>query len=227
LTPKQFRWKNPEKRMKFLIGGLISLALIGKAEAAIWEFDLGGLGGSGLLGANEVDNLPNSFASGKEIGHNEIPGILYDDEQKVLEFHVGWGSHEVVQGANLTGQYLTSGLFGPATMSQNAPQALYTFDTSNGYVVTSNDPTGRTGFIHARVQLVDMGTYTVAAQEADLLGSRFYFNIMSTAFESGEIRGQLLSVIPEPAEYASVAAGALLVTGMLHRRWKLKKGVSN
>ena len=204
--------------MKLLVATLLCSAMAAPAQGAIWEIDLGGLAGEGLLGGNVIDNRADSGATGKEVGHNEIPGILYDDAANALEFHVGWGSHEIVKGRDLAGQYLTSALFGPASISENASQALYSFDSSNGYVPTVNDPTGRIGFIHARVQLVDLPGYTVAQQEADLLASRFYFSISSTAYETGEIRGQLLAAVPEPKEYALMTGAVLLGFAMLRRR---------
>jgi hypothetical protein len=207
--------------MKLLLTTLFCAFSLIPAPAAIWEFDLGGLAGSGLLGGNVIDNRADSFAWGKEVGHNEIPGILYDDVSNTLEFHVGWGSHEVINGIQLAGQYVTSALYGPAAIDENAAQALYSFDTSNGYVPTINDPTGRTGFIHARVQLVDLAGYSVAQQEADLLGSRFYFSIISTAYETGEIRGQLLAVVPEPQHYALLTGALLLATAFVRRKMKI------
>ena len=194
------------------------------SQAAIWEFDLDRLGGPGLVGNSEVDSLPSSPAFGRELGHNEIPGILYDDVDKALEFHVGWGMHEVTKGVPLMGQYISSALYGPAAMDQNAARALYSFDMSNGYI-PANDPTGRTGFIHARVQLVDMAGYSVAQQQADLFGSRWYFNIMSTAYETGEIRGQLvnLSSIPEPQHYAVASGAALLAFATFRRKIQNQK----
>lgn len=196
--------------MKPFLGSLVCALSLLSSHAAIWEFDVGGLAGPGLLGGNVIDNRADSFASGKEVGHNEIPGILYDDVSNVLEFHVGWGSHEIVKGTQLMGQYISSALYGPAAINENSSQALYSFDTSNGYVPTIDDPTGRTAFIHARIQLTDLPNYTIAQQEADLLGSRIYFSINSTAYETGEIRGQLLAVVPEPEHYAAFAGLALL-----------------
>lgn len=189
---------------------LLLCTLSATSEGAIWEIDLGGKIGDGILGGNVVQTRPSSFASGKEVGFNEIPGILYDDVSNILEFHVGWGSDPIVGGTQLNGQYLSSGLYAPASMYENAPFALYTFDTSNGYRSVGGEPTGRSGFINTQVQLVDLPGYTVAQQEADLLGSKFYFSISTTAFESGEIRGQLLTAVPEPEHYAMFAGMALL-----------------
>ena len=204
--------------MKSLLHVLICAFLVVNSRAAIWEFDLGGLAGPGLLGGNEVDSLPDSFGAGIEVGHNEIPGILYDDVANRLEFHVGWGEHEVVKKTSLLGQYLSSGLFGPAAMNENAPRVLYSFDTSNGYI-PMNSSGGKTGFIHASLTLLDLEGYSIAQQEADLLGSRWYFNIMSTAYEAGEIRGQLLRVVPEPEQYATLAGIALVAVGVC-LRWR-------
>jgi hypothetical protein len=205
--------------MKVLLSGLFCLFFMASAHAAIWEFDLGGNAGSGLLGGNEVDSLPDSFASGKEVGHNEISGIIYDDVEKHLEFHVGWGAHETILGTQLSGQYISSSLYGPAGMNENSTRPVYSFDSSNGYI-SANDSNGRTGFIHAGFKLVDLEGYTIAQQQADLLGSRWYFNIVSTTYESGEIRGQLLAVVPEPQHYALVTGVFLLVGAALKSRKK-------
>ena len=192
-----------------------------QSAAAIWEIDLGGVQAAGLLGGNVIDSLPNSFASGKEVSFNEVPGILYDDAANALELHVGWGIHETVQGAELHGLYHSSGLYGPAPINGNAPGALYSFDITSGYT-SVNGPDGKSGFVHARVLLADIGSYTVAQQEADLLQSRWYFMVNSTTYESGEIRGQLLTAIPEPKSYA-VVTGLALLMAFIGRRKLLEK----
>lgn len=202
--------------MKRLLSGLLGVSVVA-SHCAIWEFDLGGKGGPGLLAANEVS--PNSsIATGKELSYNEVPGIVYDDVAKTLEFHAGWGTHETVKTAQLSGQYISSALYGPATIHENAARALYSFDTSNGLMLWS-DQSGRSALVHARVQLVDLEGYSVAQQEADLLGSRWYYNVLSTAFESGEIRGQLLNV-PEPRHYALASGAALLAFAAVRRKIK-------
>jgi hypothetical protein len=186
---------------------------------AIWQFDLGGKAGDGIMAGNEVDSLPDSFATGRELPFNEIPGILYDDVAKTLEFHVGWGSHEVVQGLPLGGQYISSALYGPAGPNENSPNALYSFTLDSGYR-PANDPSGRTGFVDSRITLIPIGGYTVAAQQADLLNSLWYFNIVTTAYETGEIRAQLLAGIPEPVHSVPLSALVLLATAVLWRNQK-------
>ena len=210
--------------MKLLQKGLLLAALLSSTHAAIWEFDLGGLAGVGLQGGNVIDNKADSFARGKEVGHNEIPGILYDDVANVLEFHVGWGRHEVIKGEQLHGLYVSSALYGPAAINENATQSLYSFDLSNGLTPISGDP-DRSAFIHSRIQLVDLPGYTVAQQEADLLGSRFYFSVASTTYENGEIRGQLLAVVPEPEHYALIT-GALLFSFACFKNRKVSSTTS-
>jgi hypothetical protein len=204
------------RTMKALFSGLLCVSVLA-SQSAIWEFDLGGKGGPGLLAANEVQ--PNSsIATGKELSYYEVPGIVYDDVAKTLEFHAGWGTHETVNGAQLTGHYISSALYGPATMHENAARPLYSFDPSNG-LLTGSDHSGRSALVHARVQLVELEGYSIAQQQADLLASRWYFNVLSTAFESGEIRGQLMSV-PEPRHYALASGAALLAFAAVRRKFK-------
>lgn len=185
-------------------------------QAAIWQFDLGGVAGSGILGGNEIDSLADSPGSGKEMPYYEVPGIIYDDVAKVLEFHVGWGAHEAVRMTSLTYPVVSSALYGPAEMTENSPNALYSFTESNGYR-PMNDSGGRTGFIDSRIVLQDLGDYSVAEQEADLLNSRWYFNIISTTYDTGEIRAQLLTGIPEPEHYVLFTASGLLGLAMYRR----------
>lgn len=204
-----------QKIASFLCAGI----LIFSTEAAIWQFDLGGIAGSGILGGNEIDSLADSPGTGREMPYYEVPGIIYDDVAKALEFHVGWGAAEAIGMTSMTFPYVSSALYGPAEMTENSPNALYSFNESNGYR-SLNDSGGRTGFVDARISLVDLGDYTVAEQEADLLNSRWYFNIISTAYETGEIRAQLLTGIPEPEHYASLAGAALLALAIYRKTAK-------
>lgn len=208
--------------MRKVILTSIACGTLLSTHGAIWQFDLGGAAGPGILGGNEIDALPNSFATGRELPFNEIPGILYNDVAKTLEFHVGWGAHEVVQGISLAGQYISSALYGPATASENSANALYSFTASSGYR-PANDPSGRSGFIDTQITLQAIGGYSVAEQEADLLSSKWYFNIVTTAYDTGEIRAQLLTGIPEPATATSLAAVTLLAVAVANKLRKKSK----
>ena len=87
-------------------------------------------------------------------------------------------------------------------------------------LVTSGNLTigGTAGTLSGTVNLVPLGTYTVAAQIADLDNGRWYFNIHDGNFPGGEIRGQILPV-PEPSTLALAGLGlGGLVAWRLRRR---------
>jgi hypothetical protein len=65
---------------------------------------------------------------------------------------------------------------------------------------------GMSGTMSGTFSLAPIGTYTVAQQLADLNNSLWYFNIHSTAFGGGEIRGQITPV-PEPSTLGMVGLG--------------------
>jgi len=54
-------------------------------------------------------------------------------------------------------------------------------------------------------------------QESQLLDNLWYVNIHTEAYPTGEIRGQLVRVIPEPATVALLACGGLILLRKRHR----------
>lgn len=193
-------------------------------QAAIWEFDLGpAIGPFGLNGANERPVPAATPATGAEIkDHDSNNFINYNTATKALELHFGWGNDPALDYGGATGTDLTAALsgihiHGPADVN-NAAGVLYDLlslaaaatDPGEGYYNPDGD--GRSGAIDLTVQLVEgTGGFSVAQQEAQLLGNNWYINIHSVGpFSGGEIRGQLLYVIPEPEHYAALAGAALL-----------------
>lgn len=195
----------------------LSAALAG-VHAATFNFDLTGPAGSGLLPGNAVPPAVGSTASGFEY----LGGFTYDDVTKQLQVNADWGT--AFGGGDLTGNFVAGTLNGPATQSTAAP-TLYTFnDSSSGYSPQDPGGFGKTGFISYNLTLSDQGAYLVPQQEADLLAGKWYFNVASSVYTTGEIRGQLTAV-PEPREYAMIA-GLGLVGFAWYRRVKSRPSVA-
>lgn len=98
----------------------------------------------------------------------------------------------------LSGTAVNAHIHGPAPTGQNAGvlYGLFNFITFA--------PGNNSGSINAPVSLVDNpnGTiFDIPAQLDQLNSGQWYFNIHSSAFGGGEIRGQILSV-PEPSTIA-------------------------
>jgi len=104
-------------------------------------------------------------------------------------------------------------IHGPAAVGVNTG-TLYNFGTLG--LITLG---GTSGTISGTVNLVPLssGAYTVAQQLADLNNDLWYFNIHSTAFGGGEIRGQIVPV-PEPSALALLGCGAASLIWLMRRR---------
>ncbi len=63
-----------------------------------------------------------------------------------------------------------------------------------------------------------------AALFAGMRNGRAYFNIHSTAFPGGEIRG-FLAAVPEPQTWAMLIAGFGVIGGAMRRRQRLSKPI--
>ena len=207
-------------RISLIIAACItSLSL----HAQIWEFDLGGLAGSGLRGGNEPGVATPSPATGGELNQNfpgDFPSITYNVATRQLRVPIGWGSDNGF--VDLTGTYSAWHIHGAVAsnpgddvndyFTRNAPPLPYTFNVPQDQ---STDGSRRTASIDQTFLLTDLtiggNLYTVDQQVADLKAGRWYINVHSTPnYGGGEIRGQLLYVIPEPQHYAAIAGVALL-----------------
>ncbi len=221
------------KKLIFITAACVTSLTV---QAQILEFDLGGLGGPGLTGASEPGAVVPSSASGGELKANfpgSYPSINYNFATKQLQIPIGWGTENGF--TDLTGDFTAWHIHGPvASVDGDDVNDYFSRSTSPlpGYGaawVNPNDQTGdgsrRDASFNTIITLVDQtlngSPYTVAQQEQDLRDGRWYINVHSNGewdngagqtgtYAGGEIRGQLLYVIPEPEHYAALAGMALL-----------------
>ena len=72
---------------------------------------------------------------------------------------------------------------------------------------------GMSGTMSGTFSLAPVGAYTVAQQLTDLNNSLWYFNIHSTTFGGGEIRGQITPVLePSTVGLVGLGLGGLLLS---------------
>ena len=190
---------------------LSSFVLVsGIAHASIFQFDLQGTAGIGLLAGNENGPVFGTPGGGGEIG----AGILYDDVSNILMLNYGWGTGNGF-ASNLTGAATANHIHGPTTSSgtgsfaQNAG-VKYGIDSLFGY----NSSAVAGGF---------SGTVNILeADEPGLLAGQFYVNVHTTANGGGELRGNLvLTAVPEPAETVALTGGLIGAFALL-RRYRCK-----
>lgn len=194
-------------------GALILCGTFCSATGTVWQFDISGRATSGLSAANEVPSV-SSLATGREMA----PGITYDDSTHLLDLHFAWGSHPAVGGTDLTGDFSSAFIQGPAGTNSSSTEVLY--DITPQATPADASRAGRTGSVNYSFTLADTtlngNSYPVQDQEQDLLSGLWYLNVTSSQFEGGEIRGQLTPV-PEPSEYAALSAAALFVFALVKR----------
>lgn len=155
------------------------------------------LAGMGLARADIV-----SYTAIPLGGSQQVPAVAtagfgwltgtYDTTTKILTFSFNW---QFDGSATLTGVHF----HGPATVGQNA-----------SVVVPVNGPAASNqGSFGASVTLTQ-------GQESDLLAGKWYFNIHSSAFPNGEMRGQIIndSAGPNAPRYSS-ASGALSIPSIM------------
>ncbi|HYG21412.1 MAG TPA: CHRD domain-containing protein [Verrucomicrobiae bacterium] len=188
---------------------LLSLSLVGclisSAPAAVYQF-------TALL------------TGGNEIPANSSPGVgfalvHYDDVASTIEVHA-----------------LFAALQGTTTAAHiHAPTAA-PFSGTAGVATTTPSfagfPAGVTsGSFSNTLSLTASGTYnpafitanggTVAGAESALVAALFagrsYFNVHTTAYPGGEIRG-FFTLVPEPSSFALIATGAAAVAYKVRRK---------
>lgn len=189
-----------------VFAGTLVLAILAStiADAAIIQFDVRGVGGDGLLPANEIPAVA-STGSGGEIGSN---GIQFDDVTKTLSLMVGWGS---VQGfTDLTSDVVAGHLHGGPINGTGG--VLINFGITPTSPLSGTGSDGVFSFVTAPL---------TTEQETALLGGNTYLNFHTVNNGGGEIRGNLLvTAVPEPGSV--VALVGLLGGGIARRRLRRK-----
>lgn len=152
-------------------------------RAAVLEFELRGIAGTGLLPGNEPGAITGG--TGGEIG----AGITYDDATKQLTLNVGWGS---AQGfTDLSSAANNSHIHGP-TANNFGNDGTGSFRQTAGVVFnlsrSSDAVTG--GFFNPNVVTL------TPDQETNLLNGKYYINIHTAINGGGELRGFLVPARP-------------------------------
>jgi len=78
--------------------------------------------------------------------------------------------------------------------------------------------TGVGGTFSGKWDLGEGNSTTLAAQLPNILAGRSYINFHTTQFTGGEIRGNIVTAVPEPETYALMLGGLAIVAGVARRR---------
>jgi hypothetical protein len=179
-------------------------------SAAVFDLDIAPLG---LNGANERPIPVGTAATGGELA--SVASMSLNTATHQLFVNYGWG---IANGyTDLTSPFTFTHIHGPGDLNA-AAGVLY--DLSSLVTIQSSTVGGIFGKTLQLIELAPGGTsYTVSQQEADLLNNLWYVNVHDNTHPDGEIRGQLISTVPEPQTFALVAALSLLGFGA-YRRFK-------
>ena len=154
----------------------------------------------GLSAPNAVGQ-PASPATGNEIG----AGITFDDVTKVLSWDIGYGSDDGF--VDLLDNWTNAHIHGPIAVQYPSPNTGAGVRVGLPHTAGSTTLTGRfTG-----------STTLSAADEVSLLDNLLYINIHSAFSTGGEIRGQLVPVVPEPTTAIMFALGSVV---LISGRWR-------
>jgi hypothetical protein len=174
------------------------------ANAGIIFYDLNGTAGAGLLPGNEPGAI--SGGTGGEIGS----GIFLDDTTNLLTINVGWGSSQGF--TDLSSASNNSHLHGPTTAANG-----------NGFTQTA----GVLFNLTRSSSLASGGTITSppialsAAQVTQLNDGKFYINIHTATNGGGELRGFIVTAVPEPGSMLLIVVGGAI--GVLRLRKRMAK----
>lgn len=185
---------------------LLPLLLASAGQAATIQFNLQGLGGTGLLATNEPNGVSAAAAAGS--GGEILGGITFDDVSLIMSIKVGWGATNGF--TNLTGPAAAGHIHGPTGAAPPASFAQsvgvkYPLDSVAGW-----NPSASAGGFNGNVTILP-------ADVAGLMQGRFYVNVHTTLNGGGEIRGSLIPV-PEPSVSLMAASASLGLLTLRRRR---------
>jgi len=175
--------------MKRLLVLLVAATL--SAQAAQIRFALSPPGTDvavGLSPSNEVPIVTNSTGSGNIVG----PGIVFDTDTSILSLSIGYGSAEGF--TDLTRVPVAMHIHSPASPGHEAG----VLTNLSGFNMPAADPT-KGGLIQGSL---DYPTNSIA----DLLAGLAYINLHTPLNPGGEIRGQLIALLPTNEPPAIICA---------------------
>jgi hypothetical protein len=211
-VPSSLAKEKIRKPMKKNLALLVLCAGLVGTSGAIFDFDIGPLG---LNGANERPAPVVTAATGGELA--SVPSMSLNTSTHELFVNYGWG---IANGyTDLTSPFTFTHVHGPGDLNTAAP-VLY--DLTSLVTIQSSTVGGIFGKTLQLVTLSPGGApYSVSQQEADLLNGLWYVNVHDNTHPDGEIRGQLISTVPEPRTYATLA-GVSLLGFAAYRRFKAR-----
>ena len=176
---------NLKSMKKLVLTALFCAAFIQVSLATVFQFDLQGTAGPGLLPGNEPGSLTGG--TGGEIG----AGIFFDDTTSLLTINVGWGSSQGF--TDLSSLANNSHLHGPTT-GNFGNDGTGNFKQTGGVLFSltrsSSAVTGGT--------FTDPPFLLTAAQRTDLFNGKYYINIHTVNNAGGELRGFLVPASVAP-----------------------------
>ena len=99
-------------------------------------------------------------------------------------------------------------------------------DNNPNDAVVTPFTTGVGGTFSGKWDAPEGNNTTFAAQLANILAGRSYINFHTTQFGGGEIRGNIVAMVPEPESYALMLAGLAVVAGVARRRGNASRASS-
>lgn len=141
-------------------------------------------------------NVPSGYA-GTGLGF-----VTLNDAQDQITVQLAY--------ANLTGEATLAHIHGPAAPGDTAPPI---FD------LTPFLPVYPPGFPVTNFGLIDGVTFAITPDQVqDLFAGLLYFNIHTAQNPTGEIRGQITQLVPEPSSAAMMGIGLTTALGLTLRR---------